>query len=183
MEWKTLGSKIVYKNPWIKVREDRIIHPSGKEGIYGVVEIPAGIFTVALNSNNDILMVRQNRYCTGITSWELPGGGLKPNNTLESQAKEEIMEEGNAIVDSLELLGKAQTQPGITTQIDYFFLARGTKITGSEQQTIQQEEGIDTVKFFSINDALSMIKKGEISHGQSIAALLMFFIAENKIEV
>ena len=39
--WKTLDSKIVYENPWIRVREDQVIRPDGKPGIYGVVETHA----------------------------------------------------------------------------------------------------------------------------------------------
>lgn len=184
MEWQTLSSKIVYQNPWIKVREDDIIHPSGKKGIYGVVEIPAGVFMIAINEeDNMILLVRQHRYCTGITSWEIPGGGLKKGNTVESQVKEELKEEANAIFQSFELLGKTQTQPGITTQIDYFVLAHKTKFIHSQQEEKQGDEGIDKAKFFPIEEVLLMIEKGEINHGQSLTALMLFFLKRKKINI
>ena len=35
--WRTLGSRNVYENPWISVREDKVIRPDGEPGIYGVV--------------------------------------------------------------------------------------------------------------------------------------------------
>ena len=35
--WTTLGSRLVYENPWIKVREDQVLRPDGLPGIYGVV--------------------------------------------------------------------------------------------------------------------------------------------------
>jgi hypothetical protein len=38
--WRTVGRRTVYRNPWLSVREDRVIRPDGTEGIYGVVEIP-----------------------------------------------------------------------------------------------------------------------------------------------
>ena len=37
---ETLGSKQVYANPWMTVREDAIRRPDGSTGIYGVVESP-----------------------------------------------------------------------------------------------------------------------------------------------
>lgn len=37
-EIKTLSSKIVYENKWMRVREDKIQPPSGAEGMFGVVE-------------------------------------------------------------------------------------------------------------------------------------------------
>lgn len=179
MKWKTLDSKTVYQNPWIRVREDNIIHPSGKKGIYGVVEIPTGVFVIAINAKNNILLIRQCRYCTGITSWEIPGGGLKPSNTIKAQAKEELREEANAVSQSFRLLGKTQTQPGVTTQIDYFLLAYKTKFIRSQQQVEQQDEGIDKARFFSIKKILSMIKKGDVNHGQTLTALLLFFLQNN----
>ena len=36
--WQTLGSRQVYVNPWIRVREDHVIRADGRPGIYGVVE-------------------------------------------------------------------------------------------------------------------------------------------------
>jgi ADP-ribose pyrophosphatase YjhB (NUDIX family) len=184
MKWQTLDSKIVYQNPWIKVREDNIIHPSGKKGIYGVVEIPTGVFVVATSENEDmILLVRQQRYCTGITSWEIPGGGLKKGKTIESQAEEELREEANAIFQSSELLGKTQTQPGITTQIDYLLLARNAKFIHAPEKEKQKEEGIDKAKFFPVEKVLSMIENGKINHGQTLTALMLFFIKKGKIKI
>jgi len=37
--WKRLISERVYKNPWIIVNEDKVIKPSGDNGIYGVVNL------------------------------------------------------------------------------------------------------------------------------------------------
>ncbi|MEK7203379.1 MAG: NUDIX hydrolase [Patescibacteria group bacterium] len=176
MKWETLNSKIVYKNPWIRVREDKIINPSGQKGIYGVVEIPDGVFVIALNKKDEILLVKQLRYCTGINSWEIPGGGLKPGKTIATQAKEELQEEANATFQSLEVLGKTQTQPGVTTQIDHFLLAYGTKYIDSQQKLSQKEEGINRSKFFPLKKIKLMIKKGEINHGQTITALMLYFL-------
>jgi hypothetical protein len=40
--WTVIGSRTVYKNPWIAVREDRVIRPDGREGRFAVVEMKAG---------------------------------------------------------------------------------------------------------------------------------------------
>jgi hypothetical protein len=44
--WKQLSSKIVYKNKWMEVREDDIIHPNGKKGIYGYTVSPPGFLSL-----------------------------------------------------------------------------------------------------------------------------------------
>ncbi|MFT5773056.1 MAG: ADP-ribose pyrophosphatase, partial [Algoriphagus sp.] len=35
--WNTKKTILVYENPWIKVEENQIINPAGKDGIYGTV--------------------------------------------------------------------------------------------------------------------------------------------------
>ena len=47
--YKTLASKIVYENPWVRVREDKILKPDGKEGIYSVMESNDSVMVVVLN--------------------------------------------------------------------------------------------------------------------------------------
>jgi hypothetical protein len=37
--WGIIGSKSVYQNPWISVREDQVIQPNGYAGTCGVVTI------------------------------------------------------------------------------------------------------------------------------------------------
>jgi ADP-ribose pyrophosphatase YjhB (NUDIX family) len=174
MKWKTLASREVYKNPWIRVREDDIIHPSGKKGIYGVVEIPSGVFVVALNKKKKILMIKQLRYCTNIFSWELPGGGLKPKNSILKQGKEELREEARVSAKNFKILNKTQTQPGITTQIDYLLKADITGLTKKDYKEEQLKEGINEVGYFSLKEIKKMILNGEINHGQSITAIFLY---------
>jgi len=60
--WKTIKSKIVYQNPWIKVREDSVIRPDGKKSIYGFLEKYPGVFIIALDSDNPIFFNEEYRY-------------------------------------------------------------------------------------------------------------------------
>lgn len=38
-----------YKNPWIRVREDQVIHPDGKPGIFGIVEYQPGLSVLPID--------------------------------------------------------------------------------------------------------------------------------------
>ena len=74
--WTTLDSRSVYENPWIAVREDKILRPDGQPGIYGVVQFKnkaVGILPVA--ADGSVWLVGQYRYPLGIYSWEIPEGG------------------------------------------------------------------------------------------------------------
>lgn len=183
MEWKTTASKQVYTNPWISVREDAIINPAGMEGIYGVVEIPPGIFAVVLNQQEDILLVRQHRYPTDMTSWELPGGGLKKGYTPEQQIVEELAEEAHMQAKNYKRIGETQTQPGVTTEVDVFFVATGAAPAVDISETSKQEEGIDEIGFFSVSDVLDMLQTGQVNHGQTVTGFMLYLAYTKRVKL
>ncbi len=76
------------------VREDRIERPSGKEGIYGVVDKPDCAVIIALDGQN-IHLVQQFRYSVGDRFWELPQGAWESNPDADhlDLAKGELLEE------------------------------------------------------------------------------------------
>src|SRR5680860_173631 len=77
--WRTLGTREVYDNAWIRVREDRVVRPDGAAGIYGVVSFKTlALGAVVRFDNDDTLLVGQHRYTVGAWSWEIPEGGAHP---------------------------------------------------------------------------------------------------------
>ena len=48
---ETLGTRVVYENRWMRVREDAIRRRDGSEGIYGVVEKPDFVVIVPVEDD------------------------------------------------------------------------------------------------------------------------------------
>ena len=46
---RTIDSRIVYENRWMRVREDAIERPDGSRGLYGVVEKPDFVAIAAID--------------------------------------------------------------------------------------------------------------------------------------
>jgi hypothetical protein len=51
---ETLGTRIVYENRWMRVREDAIRRRDGSEGIYGVVENPDFVVIVPVEEDGRV---------------------------------------------------------------------------------------------------------------------------------
>ena len=79
--WKTLASRLVYENAWVRLREDRIERGDGRQGIYGVVEIRPSVGVLAVNDRDELLLVGQWRYPHAKYSWEIPRGGSHDGET------------------------------------------------------------------------------------------------------
>ncbi|MFM6851663.1 MAG: NUDIX domain-containing protein, partial [Terrabacter sp.] len=92
MSWPVRSTRVVYENPWIRLREDAVTRPDGSDGIYGVVELqrPA-VFVVALTDDDEVVLVTIDRHTVG-SSVEVPAGGTDGEDPLVA-ARRELAEE------------------------------------------------------------------------------------------
>ena len=68
--WKTLETKEVYDNPWLKITQSNVLNPSGNPGIYGVVHFKnLAIGIVPLDEEGNTWIVGQYRYPLNEYSW------------------------------------------------------------------------------------------------------------------
>lgn len=168
MAWETRGSRIVYENRWIRVEENEILGPHG-EGIYGVVEMrhPA-VFIVAIDDEDRVCLVSLDRYTTG-ASVEVPAGGSDGEDPLLA-AQRELLEETGHSAREWTMIGQMDALNGIARAPEYVYLARGIA-PAEDAGATQGEEGIDAVRWLAFGEVLSMVRRGEITDGESVAAL------------
>lgn len=166
--WKTLSSKIVYENPWLKVRGSEVIRPNDKPGWYGVVEINPGVYVVALTSEREVYLIGQYRYPIDRFSWEIPAGGIEKEAALEA-AKRELREETGLEASDWQDLGIIYLSTGITNESGRIFMAQDLHQTN---QNIQEEDGISEMQKLPLKKVLEMIQRGELIDSPTIAALM-----------
>ncbi|MGW8484058.1 NUDIX domain-containing protein [Microbacterium sp. NPDC055903] len=168
MTWHTRGTRLVYENPWISVREDAVSGPAG-DGIYGVVTMrnPA-VFVVALDERDRVCLVTLDRYTTG-RSIEIPAGGTDGEDPLTA-ARRELEEETGLTASEWTLLGSMNALNGIARAPEHVFLARGLSSAADAVHT-QGEEGIVEVAWVDFEEVLRMVADGRITDGETIGAL------------
>ena len=168
--WKTLSSRIVYQNPWIRVREDEVTRPDGGPGIYGVIEIRPSIGVVAINERDEIVLVGQWRYPHNHYSWEIPrGGSLEGETDMLLAAQRELAEEAGVKAADWLFLGSADCCNGVVNDVQSTWLATG--LTPTERNPDPEEEIAVAWKPFS--EAVDMVMDGRITEISSMAAILM----------
>src|SRR2546421_7978555 len=91
--WRTLSSRPVYANPWIRVREDTAELPDGRTTLYGVVECAPAVGVLPFLDARTVVLVGQWRYVSRAFRWALPTGSVKPGESEESAAQRELAEE------------------------------------------------------------------------------------------
>jgi 8-oxo-dGTP pyrophosphatase MutT (NUDIX family) len=167
--WKTKSSKIVYENPWILVREDKVITPSGKDGLYGVVESKSeAVFVVPVDNEGNIYIVQQEHYTTREMAWQCVAGRTD-GEPREVAAKRELLEEAGLWAETIKVLAHARTASGVSTFRTNICLAKGLH---HDDSRLDKDE-VSAIKKISLVKAKEMIFNGEITATESIAALLM----------
>ena len=168
MAWETRHSRTAYENPWIRVREDQVVRPDGVDGVYGVVELrqPA-VFVVALTDDDEVVLLTVDRHTTG-RSTEVPAGGTDGEDPLVA-ARRELSEETGYSASHWEHVGSMQALNGVCEAPEHVFVARG--LTRAEA-TGHHEEGISEVRSVPFAEVLTMVRRGEITDGETVAALM-----------
>ena len=166
--WRVLGSTIKYKNPWISVREDKVVRPDGKPGIYGVVTMLAGVSVLALDENNNVYLTKEYHYGVERDTLEVISGGIDKNETKLAAAQRELKEEAGIEASRWTDLGVLDPFTAVVSSPQYLYLAEGLT-QGS--QAMEGTEKIEIIKM-SLKEAIQQVMESKITHGGSVAVIL-----------
>ncbi|RZK35414.1 MAG: NUDIX hydrolase [Hymenobacter sp.] len=167
--WQTLSTEDIYHNPWIRVRQDKIINPKGGAGIYGVVSMKnKAIGIVPLDEAGNTWLVGQYRYTLNEYTWEIPmGGGPVELDVLES-AQRELREETGLTADRWTRIARLHTSNSVTDEEGFVFLAEN--LTQGEWEP-EESEDLRVWKL-PLAQAVAMVMRDEITDAISVAGLL-----------
>lgn len=170
--WRVVGSRAVYENPWISVREDEVIRPDGDPGIYGVVHYKNTAVGVLPIEDGHVYLVGQYRYPLERYSWEIPEGGCPEGEEPLEAARRELREETGFEARHWEKLGEADLSNSVADERAVWFLATG--LTPGEQ-TPEGTEVIG-VRRVPLGEALAMALGGGMRDALSQLALLHYAV-------
>ena len=168
---ETLSSRQVYANNWMSVREDAIRLPDGTSGVYGVIDKPT--YALVIPRDGDRLhMVEQFRYPVRRRRWEFPAGTAPNRAEIDpaNLAVQELREETGLRAGQMELIGRLDVAPGMSSQTGTVWLA--TDLTEGPAQREDSEQDMRTA-WFTTAEFEAMVKAGEITDSQTLAAYLL----------
>jgi 8-oxo-dGTP pyrophosphatase MutT (NUDIX family) len=167
MSIRTLSSREVYRNPWLRVREDQVERSNGVHGIYGVVDKDDCAIIIPLDGET-IYLVEQFRYTVQERCLELPQGGWETSGVNpEELARGELREETGLIATRMTYLGSMWLAYGCVRQKQHVYFATGLVPANADPDP---EEHDLVLRSFSIAQFEKMILDGTIRDGCTIAA-------------
>lgn len=136
------------------------------------VDHPGAVAVLALNAENQILMIRQYRQPVKQFLWEIPAGLLDVDGeSLVAAAARELHEETGYRATSVEHLIDFFTTPGGNNEMIRIFLAKGLEFVGrpDEQEGEEREMQVEWIDF---DEALGSVLKSEIKSPSAAVGIL-----------
>jgi ADP-ribose pyrophosphatase len=167
--WKTLSSRSIYANKWTQLREDIAELPDGRTTVYGVVTFGACVGVLPFLDDDRVLMVRQYRYVQSENHrWEMPTGGVHPDEAPEAAAQRELREEVGYLAGRLEWVSSYYTSKSVCDETAHLYLGYDL----APAALAPDETEFLEVAALPFAEVLDLVLRSEIRDSMTVIAVL-----------
>lgn len=169
---RKLSTQQIYSGRAVNVRVDTVEKARGARTTREVVEHSDSVAVVALDEQDNVLLVRQFRHAVGKSLLEIPAGCIDPGEEPIESVRRELQEEIGYFPRKIKRLTGFYATPGYGTEYLHCFLA--TDLVPA-RLVAEDTEDIELVRV-SADQIPKLIASGDICDAKSIAGLLMFLV-------
>jgi ADP-ribose pyrophosphatase len=170
-DFEVVDSETLYVGNIFALRADDVRMPGGKTARREVVEHYGAVAVLAIDRDDNIVMVYQYRHPVGRRLWELPAGlldmgGEPPHIT----AARELKEEAGLSAQNWRVLVDLVSAPGFSDESVRVYLA--TDLSDVGRPDAHDEEADMVVRWFPLEEAVHMVLRGEIVNTIAVSGIL-----------
>ena len=173
MKWEILNSTYPFECPWLRIRKDHVLMPSGLEiPDFYVEELPNWVNVIAITKEG--LFVLEEQYRHGIQSVcvELPAGVVEKDEDPLTAAQRELKEETGYTDGEWIPYGSYAPNTSGCNNICFSFIALGV-----EKTTDPKKEPTEDIKLRIVtkNELKNLLISNQIKEGVMQAPLWRYF--------
>ena len=170
--WTVASSTHVLKDRWISVRADTCRTVEGTElSPFYVLEYPDWVQIVAMDHQDNVVLIEQYRHGLGIISLELPTGAMAPEDRDPiAAAQRELAEETGLSADSWRHIATLAPNPANQNNRCHVILALGTRLS-----SVPDDDPTERVRVVRVtaDEAVRLARSGAIVQAMHVAALAL----------
>lgn len=166
--WTINSSQPVYEDAWINVQVDQVTRPDGIPGTYSTVQLKPGVCVIAVDDQRQVHLTREFHYAVGRFTLEGVSGGIEDGESASVSAQRELAEELGLVAIKWTRLGQVDPfTSAIASTVDLYLAQELSHCPTSPEGTEQIEHIV-----MPFEQALELIRSGEITHAPTCVALL-----------
>ena len=169
MPFELIKSETILQGRVFKIRRDSLKTPEGMETKLEIIEHGGSVVVLPIDSEGNILFVRQYRHATNQDLLELPAGTRDGAEPYEECAARETREETGMEAGRLEKLGEFYLAPGYSTELMAAFLATDLK----HNPLNPDEDEVLSIERIPVKKAFELALSGKLPDAKSLAVLLL----------
>jgi len=166
---RVLSHRRVYDGKILSLELDEIQEEGGTRALREVVRHRGSVAALPVDDEGRLVLVRQYRHPVGQALWEVPAGILEKGESPEQAVRREVEEEVGRRAGHLEPLAVFHPTPGFCDETLHLF--RATRL--QEAPLRRDEDELLEVKWYTLDEARSLLRAGEVKDAKTIIALLM----------
>jgi len=171
-KWKRIHRVKVLDHPRMKLVEDTVELPNGHRTTY-LRQLPAthhSAAALAINAEGKILVQREYSYPPDEVLYQLPGGGMEPDETPEQGALRELAEEAGYTATNCRVLGYTYPDNRRSDIRQYVVECRNLSehdIPGDPEEFLEHI-------WLTREEIADLVRAGKVRNMHMLAALQMF---------
>lgn len=164
---KTISIKPIFKGKVVELNIEDVELPNGKLAEREIVHHPGAVAILAVNSDREIILIKQYRTAVNRITIEIPAGKLEKDENPLDCAYRELKEETGYNASSMEKISQIYTSPGYADEIIHIFKAEGLQKGDSNPD---EDEFVEMVEL-TFAEVDELINRGEIMDSKTLIAL------------
>ncbi|MCW2844543.1 MAG: nudF [Nocardioides sp.] len=176
--WPVEDSTDLHRDDWVMaLRSDRIRrpgHPDEEPFARLVLEHPGAAIVLAVDEQERVFCLRQYRHPVEHRLVELPAGLIdgEGEHPLDV-ARRELREEASLEAGQWTLLASTYSSPGITAEVQHFYLARDLRPADRGDFELVHEEADMETFWAPYDDLVAAALAGDVADAPLVLALLL----------
>jgi 8-oxo-dGDP phosphatase len=177
--FEVLSSERRFSGAVFDVRTDAVRMPDGSVVNRDVVTHPGAVAILALDSDDNVVMVRQYRHAVGHEVLELPAGLLDvEGEPALTGARRELFEEAALVAGQWAVLLDMYNSSGMSDEAIRVYLARElTDVAEQDRFAPEHEEISMTVERYPLDELVRMALAGDLVNATAVAGVLAGWVA------
>ena len=167
---RTIATTPLYHGRIFDLESQTVELPNGQTALRDVIRHPGATAILALNENDEVLLVDQWRTALGEVLREIPAGKLEPGEDPRNCAIRELQEETGIVAKRIEHLTTIATSAGFCDERLHIYVAHDL----SQGATHRDDDEFMRVFWMPFDEALAACLDTSIFDSKTIIALTMY---------